>query len=145
MSHLSTLMHGSTRTEFIAECGALVEKVASAQSGISGMAIKGGLAAAKKADANVVPKALERILPDVLDALDPRWQDFADSGKDDFGAFLEPRQEEVSDEIMNIADKHVEKVNSAALRKPYNSLRGKATKILSPEVPAFGRIVQKHM
>ena len=92
-----------------------------------------------------IHKALERILPDVLDALDPRWQDFAESGKDDFGAFLEPHQEEVSDEIMNIADKHVEKVNSAALRKPYNSLRGKATKILSPEVPAFGRVVQKHM
>lgn len=145
MAHLSTLMHGSTRTEFIAECGDLVEKVAASQSGISGMAIKGGLAAAKKADANVVPKALERILPDVLDALDPRWQDFVESGKEDFGAFLEPHQEEVSDEIMNIADKHVEKVNSAALRKPYNSLRDKATKILSPEVPAFGRVVQKHM
>lgn len=145
MVHLSTLMSGSTRTEFIAECADLVEKVASVQSGISGMAIKGGLAAAKKADANVVPKGLEQIIPDVLDALDPRWQDFADSGEEDFGAFLKPHQDKVSDEIMKIADKHVEKVNSAALRKPYNSLRGKATKILSPEVPAFGRIVQKHM
>lgn len=145
MTHLSSLMSGSSRTEFIADCGDLIEKAASSQSGISGMAIKGGLAAAKKADDNVVPKALERILPDVLDALDPRWQEFADSGQEDFGTFLETHQGEVSDEIMKIADKHVEKVNSAALRKPYNSLRGKATKILSPEVPAFGRVVQKHM
>ena len=145
MSHLSTLMHGSTRTEFIAECGALVEKVASAQSGISGMAIKGGLAAAKKADANVVPKALERILPDVLDALDPHWQEFSETSEQDFGSFLEPRSAQVSDSIMSVADKHAEQINSPALSKPYNSLRGKASKFLTPAVPDFGRVLQKHM
>ena len=145
MGHLSELMSGPQRTAVISDCGELVEGVVAKQSGITGMALKGAVAAAKKVDPAIITKALGRVLPDILDALDPRWQDFAESGKDDFGAFLEPHQEEVSDEIMNIADKHVEKVNSAALRKPYNSLHGKATKILNPEVPAFGRVVQKHM
>ncbi|MER0113104.1 hypothetical protein [Corynebacterium sp. KPL3954] len=46
---------------------------------------------------------------------------------------------------MAVADKHAEQVNSPALSKPYNSLRGKASKFLTPAVPDFGRVLQKHM
>lgn len=62
-----------------------------------------------------------------------------------FGSFLEPRSAEVSDSIMAVADKHAEQVNSPALSKPYNSLRAKASKFLTPAVPDFGRVLQKHM
>ena len=84
-------------------------------------------------------------MPAVLDALDPHWQDFASNPEQDFGSFLEPRSAEVSDSIMLVADKHAEQINSPALSKPYNSLRGKASKFLTPAVPDFGRVLQKHM
>lgn len=145
MAHLSELMSGPQRTAVVSDCGELVEGVVAKQSGITGMALKGAVAAAKKVDAAIIAKSLDRVLPDVLDALDPHWQDFASNPEQDFGSFLEPRSAEVSDSIMSVADKHAEQINSPALSKPYNSLRGKASKFLTPAVPDFGRVLQKHM
>ena len=118
MAHLSELMSAPQRTAVISDCGELVEGVVAKQSGITGMALKGALAAAKKVDSAIVTKALGRVLPDVLDILDPHWQEFANSTEQDFGSFLEPRSGEVSDAIMSVADKHAEQVNSPALSKP---------------------------
>lgn len=145
MAHLSELMSAPQRTAVVSDCGELVEGVVAKQSGITGMALKGAVAAAKKVDAAIITKALDRVLPDVLDALDPHWQDFASNPEQDFGSFLEPRSAEVSDSIMSVADKHAEQINSPALSKPYNSLRGKASKFLTPAVPDFGRVLQQHM
>ena len=145
MAHLSELMSGPQRTAVVSDCGELVEGVVAKQSGITGMALKGAVAAAKKVDAAIITKALDRVLPDVLDALDPHWQDFASNPEQDFGAFVEPRSAQVSDSIMSVADKHAEQINSPALSKPYNSLRGKASKFLTPAVPDFGRVLQQHM
>lgn len=145
MAHLSELMSGPQRTAVVSDCGELVEGVVAKQSGITGMALKGAVAAAKKVDAAIITKALDRVLPNVLDALDPHWQDFASNPEQDFGSFLEPRSAEVSDSIMSVADKHAEQINSPALSKPYNSLRGKASKFLTPAVPDFGRVLQQHM
>lgn len=145
MAHLSELVSGPQRTAVVSDCGELVEGVVAKQSGITGMALKGAVAAAKKVDAAIITKARDRVLPDVLNALDPHWQDFASNPEQDFGSFLEPRSAEVSDAIMSVADKHAEQINSPALSKPYNSLRGKASKFLTPAVPDFGRVLQKHM
>ena len=145
MAHLSELMSGPQRTAVINDCGELVEGVVAKQSGITGMALKGAVAAAKKVDRAIITKALGRVLPDVLDALDPHWQEFSETSKQDFGSFLEPRSTQVSDSIMSVADKHAKQINSPALSKPYNSLRGKASKFLTPAVPDFGRVLQKHM
>ena len=145
MAHLSELMSGPQRTAVINDCGELVEGVVAKQSGITGMALKGAVAAAKKVDSAIITKALGRVLPDVLDALDPHWQEFSETSEQDFGSFLEPRSTQVSDSIMSVADKHAEQINSPALSKPYNSLRGKASRFLTPAVPDFGRVLQKHM
>ncbi|MER0113105.1 hypothetical protein [Corynebacterium sp. KPL3954] len=75
MGHLSELMSGPQRTAVISDCGELVERVVAKQSGITGMALKGAVAAAKKVDSAIITKALGRVLPDVLDAMDPHWQD----------------------------------------------------------------------
>ena len=145
MAHLSELMSGPQRTAVVSDCGEWVEGVVAKQSGITGMALKGAVAAAKKVDSAIITKALGRVLPDVLDALDPHWHEFSESSEQDFGSFVEPRSAQVSDSIMSVADKHAEQINSPALSKPYNSLRGKASKFLTPAVPDFGRVLQQHM
>ena len=45
MAHLSELMSGPQRTAVINDCGELVEGVVAKQSGITGMALKGAVAA----------------------------------------------------------------------------------------------------
>ncbi|MDU3175180.1 MAG: hypothetical protein E6689_07115, partial [Corynebacterium striatum] len=66
MSNLSQLLEEPTRTSVVTALVSLVDNTVSEQSGITGMAIKGAVAAAKKVDADIVSKGINRALPDLL-------------------------------------------------------------------------------
>lgn len=54
MSSLSQLLETPIRTAVVAELVSLVDKVVAEQSGITGMAIKGAVSAAKKVEVTLV-------------------------------------------------------------------------------------------
>ena len=145
MTDLSQLLTADKREAVVADLAAFADATVAKQSGITGTAIKAAVAAAKKVDANIVPKGINRMLPDVLGDLQPHWQAFHAEGATDFGAFLAGRSAQVVDSLMAIADRNAESITMAPLAKAYNGLRGKAAKVIEPEVPELGRILQKHM
>ncbi|QPK79173.1 hypothetical protein G7Y31_00050 [Corynebacterium lizhenjunii] len=145
MANLSQLLEQPTRDAVVADLAAFAEDTIASQSGLTGMALKGTVAAAKKVDGAVVAKGIGKLLPDILGDLQPYWQDFEASGQTDFGAFLQPRAQDVTDSIMAVADRNAESINVAALSKAYSSLRGKAAKFVTPVVPELGRIIAAHM
>lgn len=145
MSNLSQLLEPSKRPAVIADLAQFVNNTVSSQSGITGMALKGAVAAAKKIDSNIVEKGMSRLLPDMLGEIEQIWQEFEASPSTDFGAYVEPRSDDVTHSIMKVADKHAQSINVAALAKTYNSLRGKASKIIEPNVPDLARLLQRHM
>lgn len=145
MSQLSQLLDPTRRPAVVADLARFAETTAAAQSGITGMALKGALGAGKKVDADIVSKAVGRILPDILTHLEPAWQEYEASNSDDFGIFLAPRAGQVTDSILSAADEQANKVSVAALVKAYSSLRGKLAKIIEANVPELGRILQRHM
>ncbi|MDR7330610.1 DUF6918 family protein [Corynebacterium guangdongense] len=145
MTDLSQLLVGESRSAVVADLAAFVEHTVSEQSGITGMALKGGVGAAKKVKASIVPSGINRMLPEMLGEMQPYWEQFLASGQEDFGQYLNPKAGEVSDAILRVADKHAETINVPALQKVYQSLRGRAGKIMSPHVPELARILQRHM
>lgn len=145
MSDLSQLLGDAKRPAVTADLAAFVESQVSAQSGITGMAIKGAVGAAKKVDSDIVSRGVNRMLPDILGDLDPHWQAFQTDPANDFGKFLADRSPRVVDALLAVADRNAEQINIAALAKAYNSLRGKGAKLIEPAVPELGRILQRHM
>lgn len=145
MTDLSLLLTDDKRPAVLADLAAFADATVAKQSGLSGTAMKGAVAAAKKIDGDIVSKGLNRMLPDVLGDLQPHWQAFRNEGGNDFGAFLAGRSSQVVDSLMAIADRNAESITVAPLAKAYNALRGKAAKVIEPEIPEFGRILQKHM
>lgn len=145
MTDLSSLLTDNKRGAVVADLAALADAAVGRQSGISGTAIKAAVAAAKKIDADIVAKGVNRMLPDVLGDLQPHWQAFQEDAEQDFGTFLAGRNDAVVDSLMAVADRNAESITVAPLAKAYNSLRGKGAKVISPEIPEFGRILQKHM
>lgn len=145
MSDLSQLLVGESRAKTVSNLTSFVEQAISQQSGMTGMALKGGVGAAKKVRPDVIPRGVDRMLPELLGEMQPYWQEFRASGSEDFGVFLEPKSEEVSDSLLQIADRNVEKVNVGALTKIYQSLRGRAGKLVRPQVPELGRVLQRLM
>lgn len=145
MSNLSQLLESGTRPQVVEDLTNFAEKSIAEQSGIAGMALKGAVATAKKVNSDVVAKAVNALLPDVLNEMEPHWQEFDSSRSDDFGAFLSTRSKDVTDSILNVADRKADEVNNNTLTKTYKSLRSKAAKILEPKVPELANILQRHM
>lgn len=145
MTDLSSLLTDNKRDAVVADLAALADAAVGRQSGLSGTAIKAAVAAAKKIDAGIVAKGVNRMLPDVLGDLQPHWQAFQQDAEQDFGTFLAGRNDAVVDSLMSVADRNAESITVAPLAKAYNSLRGKGAKVIGPEIPEFGRILQKHM
>lgn len=144
MSSLKDLL-GSKRNDVVKDLSALVETTVANQSGFSGMALKGAVGAATKIDKEIVSKGMNRMLPEMIDELEPHWQDFRQSNSDDFALFLAPRTKEVVASILTVADKNAEKINVPALKKAYDSLRGKASSFIEPAIPEIGHLLAKHM
>lgn len=144
MSSLNDLL-GPQREAVVADLSALVEKTVSNQSGISGMALKGLVSAAKKVDGNIVPKGLNRLLPELAANLDPQWQGFQSSGEADFGAYLAAHKDEVVASVLSVADKAAASSNIPALDKGYKAIRGKAGDFIGPVLPELGALIVKHM
>lgn len=144
MTNLQDLL-GAPRPAVVADVEQLVNTTVSSQKGITGIALKGAVATAQKLDAQIVNKGINKMLPELIEALNPQWAAFQTSGETDFGVYLDGRQDEVADSILVVADRNAENINVPALAKAYKALRGKAAGIVKPQVPAIGNIIQKHM
>lgn len=145
MTDLTTLLEDTKRDLVIADLAQLVEDSVSQQSGISGMAVKGGLAAAQKVRPDVVKQGVARLLPDLLGDLDPYWKSYQANPGTDFGAHLTPHAAEIADSLLSSADGRVDEMNSQAIEKIYSSLRGRGAKLMIPHIPELGRVIEKHM
>ncbi|WIM67696.1 hypothetical protein QP027_11550 [Corynebacterium breve] len=144
MPELSTLLNEEKRPQVVAELAKLAEDTVSNASGLTGIALKGGVGAAKKMDANIVTTGLDRILPDALGELQPYWTEYIAGEKSGFGPFLAQRDTEVADALLAVGDRAAENAPAAAT-KIYSGLRGKAQGIIAPVVPQLGELLEKHM
>ncbi|KQB84653.1 DUF6918 family protein [Corynebacterium oculi] len=143
MTTLHSILDDPQRSTAIAELAAFAEKVARSQSGMTGITLKTGLKAARKIDSEIVPRGVSRLLPDVVEALTPLWQEYADSTAQGFGTHLESHSSRAIDALLAVADRHAEKLGGP-LGTAYSALRGKASTIIEPTLPELGAILEKH-
>ncbi|MDO5077639.1 hypothetical protein [Corynebacterium sp.] len=144
MTDLKTMLTGAAKGAVVADVSDLITKSVSDMSGVGGVAVKGAMAAATKYDAEIVSKVVSRLLPDIADALDPKWQAFLAGGDQDFGAFLDARKGEVASDILEITDRRAQDEGNATLNKIYGSVRGKGAQALEANAANIGSIIQRH-
>lgn len=143
MTDLNNLLTEANRSKVIAEIAELVDTTVANQSGLTGMALKSAVAAGKKADADAVPKGVNRYLPQVVSELQPLFERFQTEGSGSFGAFLSDNENEVVEKILNAADGATGEMPSA-IQKVYSTLRGKVGKIVAPALPELGNIIERY-
>ncbi|GAA4796537.1 hypothetical protein FRX94_09605 [Corynebacterium canis] len=144
MTDLKSKLTGAAQGAVVADVSDLITKSVSDMSGVGGVAVKGAMAAATKYDAEIVSKVVTRLLPDVADALDPKWQAFLTAGGSDFGAFLDDRKAEVANDILEITDRRAQDEGNATLSKIYGTIRGKGAQALEANASSIGAIIQRH-
>lgn len=147
MSDLQKLLEANTRPAVSDDLAELAETTVANQSGLTGMALKSAVAAGKKADENAIPKGINKVLPKVVERLEPHWAKFQEaqaSGESaGFGNYLASHEDEVVDDIVKAADASVDSL-PGPVKKVYTSLRNKAAKIVGPALPGLGEIIERH-
>lgn len=145
MSLSSTLLADEARPALNTDLVTLVDDEVSQLSGLSGVALKGAFATAKKVQPNIVSGGIRRMLPDLLKALDSHWDSYSDSATTDFGAYLHDHANTVVPDLMAITDRYAQNNDSPKLTKMYQSMRSKGEKTLAGSIGPLGRVLEKHM
>ena len=144
MTDLNSLLEGPVREQAVNELVALVDKTAANLSGLTGMAVKSALGAAKKADADALSKGVDQLLPSIVKELNPHWSAFkGGASENSFGAYLAAHEDEVADSVLKVGDAFADKA-PGPVGKVYSSMRGKVAGIVAPALPELGQIVEKH-
>ena len=136
---------GPRRPEIVSSLAGVAEEVVASMHGMTGMAFKGALKAAKSVRADAVPVAIDRVLPQIADTLAPHWEGYVAAGKaGGFGEYLKNHERQVTDSLLGIADGQQDKMPDAA-RKIYGSLRKRAQGAAAGALVPLGQAVERFM
>lgn len=144
MPHLKELAQDSAKRSQVVDdaCRVLDLEVAD-KSGLSGMAIKAGYKLVQGVKPGFVRQAVDDLLDDFLDALDPIYQEAVSSGKKP-GDYLKSRSGQVADSLLSITDRRAEKAQRATIRGMYDKLRPTAKKHVEAAAPRLADLLEKH-
>ena len=138
------LLGPDTQPQVIADCYALIQQEVSDKSGISGTAIKIAYKTVNTFMPGHVRYMVGKLLPDMVDKLEPYWADFDASGGSEFGDYLAKRGEEVSEALLSVTDARAAASGRPTVIKAYGSVRGSAIKHIEAALPRVGDMVLKY-
>lgn len=143
MASLREQLAGDKRGKVVDDaCGVLDQEVAD-KGGLTGIAIKGAYKIVQGVKPGFVREAVEGLLDDFLDALDPIYQEAAQK-KRPAGAFLRENAARVADALLAITDRRAQKAKSQVVRGAYDKLRPMAKKQVEAAAPRLGDLLARH-
>jgi hypothetical protein len=138
------LLAPDTQPKVIADCYLLIEQEVSDKSGVSGTAVKLAYKTVNTFMPGHVRYMVGKLLPDMVDKLEPYWADFDASGGSEFGDYLAKRGEEVSEALLSVTDARAAASGRPTVIKAYGSVRGSAIKHIEAALPRVGDMVLKY-
>lgn len=144
MATLQEMLTPEVEPQFVADCQALIDGEVNGKSGISGTAVKAAYKVAATFAPGYYTETIKSILPDMLDALEPFWADFLESGTAQFGDYLAKRGDEAADALLAVTDRMADVSGRAAIVKAYKMVRGSAGRNIEAALPALGALLQAY-
>ena len=138
------LLGPDTQPMVIADCYALIQQEVSDKSGISGTAVKIAYKTVNAFMPGHIRHMVGKLLPDMVDQLEPFWADFNSSGGSEFGDYLAKRGDEVAEALLSVTDEHAANSQRATILKAYRTVRGGAAKHVTAALPNLGAMIQKY-
>ena len=139
-----TLLAPDTQPKVIDDCHALLQQQVSDGSGISGTTVKIAYKTVNTFIPGHIRHMVESLLPEMVDQLQPYWEDFRASGGAEFGDYLAKRGDEVSEALLSVTDARAAASERPTIVKAYGKVRGSAGKHVTAALPQVGALVQKY-
>ena len=140
----AALLDSDKRGYVVDDLATLVDDEVKDKSGLSGGMIKAGYAAVKKIKPGIIWGAINTLLDDFVEALEPYWTAYQAAPTGDFGAYLAAQPQPVSEALLGVTDRRDEKSSRQAVTSVYSKLRPKAQENVIEALPRLARVVEKH-
>ncbi len=136
-----TLTAAETKPAVVADLAALIDGEVSSMGGLTGIAAKAAVGAAKAKNPDIVKRGAASYVGTLADALDPFWTAHKADGGADFSAYVASHKDAVSAAVLKAVDSEV---GSGKERGMYDKFKPQINKVLLGALPKIGALVQKH-
>ncbi|WP_308259005.1 DUF6918 family protein [Pseudonocardia sp. H11422] len=142
MTLKASLLDSDRRDGVVDDLVELVDQEVGDKGGVSGAVVKTGYAAVKKIKPGIIRSAIDSMLDEFVDALEPFWAEFQAQSAGDFGAFLAARPEQASEALLAVTDRRAERTSREAVKSVYSKLRSNAQQNVIEALPRLGRVIE---
>ncbi len=137
------LADGDKRPKVIDDACKVLDQEVADKGGISGLAIKGAYKIVQGVKPGFVSEAVDGLLDDFLDALDPLYQEAAGK-KVAAGVHLRDNAGRAADALLAITDNRATRAKSQVVRSAYERLRPMAKKQVEAAMPRLADLLNRH-
>ncbi|MEW6491974.1 MAG: hypothetical protein AB1589_05410 [Cyanobacteriota bacterium] len=130
------------RASLVADCVTLIDEQVAAKGGMGGLAWKAAYGTVKGVNPSYIAGAIDRILPEILAAVEPMWNEGVQTG--DPVGYLSQNSSRAADAVLSVTDARIEKSNNGVVRGAYNKLRNSAKGEVETAIPALAKILDKY-
>ncbi len=130
-----------TRPVVVDECVDLVEREVQGK----GLIIRGAYSTVKKIKPGFVKAAIDGLLDDWLERMEPYYKDWSASKKGDFSAHLSDKKSSVANDLLKVTDERAATSEHKTAAKMYGKLRPSALKNVESAVPGLGKLIEGHL
>ena len=135
------LLNDDDRPSVIDDCVALIDAEVASKKGIGGLAIKTAFKTVKAVKPGVIPDAVNFLLDDFVEKLEPFYGQFTQSGESDLASYIVRHADQVADSLLGITDARAQKSRHKTLVKAYQKLRPQGKKQVTAAMPRIGRML----
>ncbi|MCP2731806.1 DUF6918 family protein [Limnofasciculus baicalensis] len=126
----------------VADFTQLIDTQVASMKGVSGLALKAGYSAVKGIAPSYCSKAIEWLLPEFFNVLDPIWAEGMETG-DPVGHLIQ-NSDPVAEILLSVTDGKIKKSNNTTVRAVYGKLRNSAKKHVEDAVPGVAKIIDTY-
>ncbi|HIK44530.1 MAG TPA: hypothetical protein IGR64_06530 [Leptolyngbyaceae cyanobacterium M65_K2018_010] len=137
------LQDEAIQAKLVMDCTQLIDEQVAAKGGPSGWVLKATYGVVKGIGPTYIPGAVERLLPEVLTALDPLWQEGLQAG--DPVEHLIQNRVRTADSLLGVTDAKIQGTHNGLVKTSYNKLRQSVKGDVEAAVPGLAKLIGAHV
>jgi len=135
------LTEDDRREALIAHCVELIERQVANRGPIRRLALSAGIGVLNAVKPNALHRVVSALLPDFADALDPLYQQFMQSQREDFSRFVDENSATATRALIGVTDRRMQASRNAGVRAAYARLRGAAEDEVRSALPGLAQLL----
>jgi hypothetical protein len=138
------LGQGDARKALIVDACSVLDQEVADKGGLGGVAIRGAYAIVKGIKPGFIGEAVDTLLDEFLDALEPTYAEALAQGVPP-GKHLSGNADRVAETLLAITDERVQGSSRNVIKKTYEKLRPTAKKHVVAAAPRLGQMLDRHV